>query len=295
MPFLDLDGLRIHYQQKGQGEDIVLIHAITGNMAVWLFGSIMDALATEFRVTAYDLRGHGASGVPDSGYTSADMANDLCDIAGALKLGPALLIGHSFGAVVALHAAVLYPDMVRGLILSDAFFPGLAHLEPNLAEAEIWRQLRDALRAAGIAFDAEVDFTSLFRAAAEVTPAQAEHLRDAMGASWMRWLSQLSRLAPTTCGKDMFAPAGLTAERICAVRRPVIALYDEHTSFAATCGFLRANLPEARVEIVPGAKHLAPLESPEAFIGLVQKHARLLAGGAEREACSSTGTGSSIF
>jgi pimeloyl-ACP methyl ester carboxylesterase len=77
-------------------------------------------------VTAYDLRDHGASDVPDSGYTSADMAADLRNLHAVQGLNPALLVGYSFGAVIAMYSAVSYPDMVRGLILSDPYFPGLA-------------------------------------------------------------------------------------------------------------------------------------------------------------------------
>ncbi len=277
MPMIDLDGLRLHYQQRGQGEDAVLLHAVAGNMSIWLFANLMDELAKEFRVTAYDMRGHGASDVPDSGYTSADMAEDLHNLHAALKLGPALLVGHSFGAVVAMHTAVLYPDMVRGLILSDPYFPGLAHLEPNLAGMEGWRELRDALVGAGVELDEEINFTRLFHVIAELTAPQKEHVRKIMGDAALRWLLQLPRLAPTTCGRDVFAPAGLTAELICQVRQPVIALYDEHTSFQATRRFLEANLPNARVDIVLGAKHLAPLQNTEAFVQLVQGHSRKLA------------------
>jgi pimeloyl-ACP methyl ester carboxylesterase len=274
MPLINLNGLRFHYQQRGQGEDIVLLHAVTSNMSVWLFTNLIDMLAKEFRVTAYDLRGHGASDAPETGYTSADMAEDLHNIHSALNLGPALLVGHSFGAVVGMHAALLYPDMVRGLILSDPYFPGLAHLEP--AETENWREVRDALAGAGVDLGKRVDFARLFRAAAELTSPQIEHIRQTMGEASLRWFAQMPRLASTTCGRDVFAPAGFTADRICQVRQPVIALYDEYSSFQATRRFLEANLSNVRVETMPGASHVAPLQNPDVFNQLVQKYSRLL-------------------
>jgi 3-oxoadipate enol-lactonase len=274
MPLIDLDGIRFHYLQKGSGPDVVLIHAVTSNLSVWLFINLVSILAEEFRVTAYDLRGHGASDTPPAHYTSSDMAEDFSRLHAALGLGPAFLVGHSFGAVVAMHTAVLYPDLVRGLILSDPYFPGLADLEPNLREAGVWREVRTALVAAGAAVGEDVDFAELFRAVAGLTPAQKDQIAKTMGDSSLRWLSQLPRLAPTTCGSDAFEPAGLTAERICQVRQPVVALYDEHTSFQATRRFLEENLRNCRTETVPGAKHLAPLQNPTAFIELVQKYLR---------------------
>jgi 3-oxoadipate enol-lactonase len=274
MPMINLNGVRFHYQQRGRGPDVVLVHAVTSNLSIWLFSGLMDELAKDFRVTAYDLRGHGASEAPADGYTSADMAKDLHALHSALKLGPALLIGHSFGGVVATHAAVLYPAIVRGLILSDPFFPGLADLEPNLADMEGWRQVREALVAAGASLERDVDFTQLFQAIAALTSKQKAQISQAMGEPMLRWLSQLPRLAPTSCGRDVFEPAGLTAERICQVEQPVVALYDEHTSFQATRRFLSANLMNIRVESVPGARHLAPLQSTDVFVRLVQKHCR---------------------
>jgi pimeloyl-ACP methyl ester carboxylesterase len=206
------------------------------------------------------------------------MAEDLRGLHAGLGLGSALLVGHSFGAVVAVHAALLYPEMVRGLILSDPYFPGLAHLEPNLAGAEAWRGVRQALAAAGADPGAGVDFARLFRVAAGLTVEQKDRVGQEMGPAGLRWLAQLPQLAPTTCGRDVFAEAGLTAERICQVRQPVVALYDEHTSFQATRRFLEANLPNCRVEIVPGAGHLAPVQNPAVFVHLVQTHLRSLAG-----------------
>jgi hypothetical protein len=97
-----------------------------------------------------------------------------------------------------------------------------------------------------------------------------------MGEASLRWLLQLSRLAPTKCRRDIFLPAGLSAERIVRVRQPVIALYDEHTSFAATRLFLQENVRDVRVETVPGARHIAVLQSTSAFLQLVDQHCRSL-------------------
>ena len=277
MPYVTLDGVRFHYQQSGHGRDVVLIHAVTSNLAVWLFSGIVEVLSSEFRVTAYDLRGHGTSDVTPAGYTSADMAGDLRGLHAALGLRPAFLVGHSFGAVVATHTAVLYPDIVAGLVLSDPYFPGLGHLEPNLGQSNVWQDLQGVFRSAGVEIGDTVDFTRLFQTVAGLEPEHREAMKVEMGAPGARWLAQLPRLAETTCGADVFAAAGLTEERLRALRQPVVALYDEHTPFRATCRWLQENVPNCSVEIVPGAKHVAVLQNPEVFAGMVQKHLRALA------------------
>jgi pimeloyl-ACP methyl ester carboxylesterase len=272
MPYLTANGVRLHYQQAGQGPDVVLLHAVTSNLAVWLFINLIDVLARDYRVTAYDLRGHGASAVTPTGYTSAEMAEDFRHLHEGLGLGPACLVGHSFGAVVALHAAVLYPERVAGLILSDPYFPGLAHVEPNLGRTPLWVDLREVFRHVGTELGDEVDLTTLFRLVAGLTPGQHQGIRERLGSAAARWLAQLPRLAETTCGTDVLAVAGLTAERIGSVGRPVVALYDEHSPFLATCRYLAEHLPDCVVDIVPGAGHLAPLQNPAVFVEAVRRH-----------------------
>jgi 3-oxoadipate enol-lactonase len=272
VPHTNVNGVNLHYLQAGAGPDVVLLHAVTANMAVWLVSNLVDTLARDYRVTAYDLRGHGLSAATPTGYTSAEMAEDLRGLHDVLGLGPAYLIGHSFGGVVAMHAAATYPDRVSGMILSDPYFPGLARLEPDVGNANVWMDIREMFGHAGLDLGDTIDFTMLFRTVAELSPAQLRLIRERMGSGSTRWLSQLPRLADTTCGRDVFAVAGLTEERIRSVRQPVVALYDEHSPFLATCRFLGDHLPNCTVEIVPGTKHMAPLQNGPLFVELVRKH-----------------------
>jgi pimeloyl-ACP methyl ester carboxylesterase len=274
VPRINIDGLNVHYQQAGSGQDVVLIHAFTANLSVWMFINIIETLATEFRVTAYDLRGHGMTAATPSGYTSAEMAADLRRLCTALDLGPAYLVGHSFGGVIGMHLASEQPELVRGVILSDSYFPGLKQLEPNMGQAGPWQELRQTILAAGTDIGDTVDFGRLFRTMASLSSEQMGAIKQQMGAPGARWLSQITQLAGTTAAEDAFAEAGLTAERIAAVACPVAALYDEHSPFGATCQFLQEHLRDCAVEIVPGARHVAPLQNSAAFVELVQKHLR---------------------
>src|SRR5262245_28815813 len=97
MPDIVVNGTRLFYQQSGDGPGVVLIHAVTSNQAVWVFSGLIADLAANYRVTSYDLRGHGASDSPPSGYTSVVMADDLVGLHSELGLRPAFLVGHSFG------------------------------------------------------------------------------------------------------------------------------------------------------------------------------------------------------
>ena len=209
MPDVDVNGTRLFYQQSGNGPDVVLVHAVTSNQAVWVFTGLTDVIAADgFRVTTYDLRGHGASDRPPTGYTSAAMAEDFRGLHTALGLGPAIVVGHSFGGVVGLHAALVAPQCVAGVILSDSFFPGLRHVEPNYGKPNVWVDLRETFRKVGIDVGETVDFTRLFRVAAGLTPEQIKALDGIVGPVGRGWLRQLPRLAETTCGDEVLAEAG---------------------------------------------------------------------------------------
>jgi pimeloyl-ACP methyl ester carboxylesterase len=278
MPDVVANGVRLFYQQTGSGPDVVLVHAVTSNLAVWMFSGLPDALATDFRVTLYDLRGHGASERPPAGYTSAVMAEDFRQFQAKLGLGPAYLVGHSFGGVLALHAASLFPDAVAGVVLSDSFFPGLKDIEPNFGRMNIWGDLRDTFGKVGVDLGPTVDFSRLFRESATLSAEQTKLLETAVGPFGRGWLRQLPKLAETTCGEGVLTVAGLTAERIAAVQKPVVALYDEFSPFLATCRWLEQNLEDCTAEIIPAAKHLAVLENTPAFTAAVRRHLLRLSG-----------------
>lgn len=278
MPDVEVNGTRLYYQQSGEGPDVVLIHAVTSNQAVWVFTGLIDTLAADgYRVTTYDLRGHGASARPATGYTSAAMAEDLRGLHAALDLKPALVVGHSFGGVVGLHTALLAPECIRGVILSDSFFPGLRQSEPNYGKPNVWVDLRGTFEQVGIELPETIDFAYLFRSTVGLEGERLRTLEGLVGPIGRGWLKQLPKLAQTTCGEEVLAEAGLTAERIAAVPRPIVALYDEFSPFLATCRWLEQNLPQCTAEIIPAAKHLAVLENTPAFTEAVRRHLRRLA------------------
>lgn len=278
MPEVEVNGTRLFYQQTGAGPDVVLIHAVTSNQAVWVFTGLIDALSVDFRVTSYDMRGHGFSARPRTGYTSAVMAEDFRCLHAALGLRPALVVGHSFGGVVGIHAALDAPDCVAGVILSDSFFPGLRQIEPNFGKANVWVDLRETFQAVGVDLSPTVDFAKLFQTAAELSPQQMQILEDRVGMMGRGWLRQLPKLAQTTCGEEVLAEATLTAERISGVLQPVVALYDEFSPFRATCEWLEHHLPVCTTEIIPAAKHLAVVENTIAFTEAVRRHLHRMAG-----------------
>ncbi|HVU50397.1 MAG TPA: alpha/beta hydrolase [Polyangia bacterium] len=126
MPFIQsARGGRLHYAERGEPRSdaapALLVHGAGASSAIWMM--VMARLARAARAVAIDLPGHGPSPLPEAGVAALGLEayrDAVGLLAGTLCLGPSLLVGHSMGALVALEAALAWPDKVRGLVLCAA-------------------------------------------------------------------------------------------------------------------------------------------------------------------------------
>jgi pimeloyl-ACP methyl ester carboxylesterase len=280
MPKVFVNGLNIHYMQAGSGPDMVLLHGLTGSLAAWQWHAV-PALASRFRVLTCDLRGHGESDMPASGYTSAVMAEDLRALLDVLGIERAHLVGHSFGGVVALHLAVLHPDQVLGLTISDSRIRALQPAQ-KCKDWSGWAALKARLEALGIALDEECDLDfSLLDALVFQNPAWSKLARAGDSRRAERWKRLLST---TTARDDLGDVAGLTDDQIRAVRAPVQALYGEISSCLPSLEGLRGLVPNLTATILPGLGHFFPITKPALFAERILAFHRPAAGAAGPDA-----------
>ena len=116
---IDVNGVPVHATDQGEGDGppVILIHGASGNVRDWHFG-ITDMLATSRRVIAMDRPGFGYSGRamdPDAWHPAAQ-ARQLRRAARRMKARKPVLVGHSWGAAVALAWALDAPDEVTGVV-----------------------------------------------------------------------------------------------------------------------------------------------------------------------------------
>ena len=112
-------GLRVGYDRIGDGPDLVLIHGGFADRRMW--GRTPQDLAARFRVTTYDLRGHGETGPSGYAVYSADLfAHDLVALMDALGIAHAHVVGLSLGGVVAQVLAACHGERVERLVLGSA-------------------------------------------------------------------------------------------------------------------------------------------------------------------------------
>jgi pimeloyl-ACP methyl ester carboxylesterase len=119
--FVDLNGIRIHYMEWGRsGPPIVLLHGMNGDASVWK--NLAPILASDYHVVAPDRRGAGKSDKPAEGYNFPTLVNDVSLFSESLKLKPVIVIGHSFGAQLALMTSAMKPKLVSSVVLIDGGF-----------------------------------------------------------------------------------------------------------------------------------------------------------------------------
>jgi len=107
----------IFYTTLGDGPDIVLLHAFPANHEMWL--PVAKSLASKYRVTLIDLRGHGLSSVGEPPATMQKHAADVARVSKVAGVNRAIFAGVSIGGYILFEFWRTFRDQVRGLILAD--------------------------------------------------------------------------------------------------------------------------------------------------------------------------------
>ncbi len=250
---VNVNGVSLPYEIRGEGTPLVLIHGWATHLGYW--DPNMEQLARRHRVIRYDRRGFGsASGKKD---ITADPA-DLKELLDRIGLPRAHVMGHSEGANVALAFALRYPEMVDGLIL---FGPGPLpgqELEPSddfPPEGE-WIALAnrhgiDSLRATIARWGAEH-----FGGPKEPIAAMARDILAVYTGADLLDPAPPSNLVALASVSDL---ADVTASTL------VIYGAEDLSFIVATAELLAADIPEARRAVVPGGGHAVNWQEPDRF------------------------------
>lgn len=128
MPFVNRNGIQIHYQSHGTGTPILFFSETACAGDIWNTFQVPE-FSRDHLVITHDYRGTGKSTKPTTQYSCDDFVDDAVAILDRLNAGPAILLGHSMGGRIALLMALRCPDRVKQIIAASVG-PGVANAPP---------------------------------------------------------------------------------------------------------------------------------------------------------------------
>jgi pimeloyl-ACP methyl ester carboxylesterase len=233
------------------GPVVVFLHGLVIDNLSSLYYSLANPVAQAGAETIlYDQRGHGLSERPPGGYRIEDSVADLVSLVDALEIGcPVHLVGHSYGASIALRAALAEPARFASLVL----------VEPHCADSDDggdWvEDIADMLTASALALEHNPIEGNL--SASEQRKARAVQATN-------------SFLNGTTLIEDIAAAPPFTDDELRGLAVPVLAVYGEYTDLAASARKLGTCVPGCRLEVLPGLGHSVLRDARDVVLAMVQ-------------------------
>lgn len=269
MFYLRCNGNRMAVRQQGSGPDLILLHGLGASSSSW-DGGLLRQLKRHFRVTLYDLRGHGCSDRSEAGYGTQDMALDLQELMDQLEIDSAHLLGHCYGGAIALEMAVLDARRVTSLSLLDAKINRLQQ-EQRLDDSEHVSELQRALLASddhdwaeerhiGLKSLKTLAHLRLMDGAPRIGVPLMPFASDAAG---LRAARQYLELLDNTRAEGEFMMQGASCEELRALKLPLLLMCGEFSRCLPSARQMLDLQPQARFAIVPEAGHFFPATHPE--------------------------------
>jgi pimeloyl-ACP methyl ester carboxylesterase len=251
------DGTRIAFWRSGRGEPLVLVHGTSADHTRW--EKVVPQLAAQFTVFAVDRRGRGESG-DAADYAIGREFEDITAVVDAIG-GPVTLLGHSYGGMCALEAA-LRTSAVRRLILYEPPLPtGTEIYVPGL------RERMDRLLAAG---ENEAVLTTFMTEVVRMPVEHVEHFRSLPG--WDGRVATAHSVVREIHAHDAYR---FEPERWRSFATPTLLLLGSESPpfLAAATEVLRATLPHSTIRLLRGQQHVAMETAPALFVDEILRFA----------------------
>jgi len=244
---IEANGLRLAYTLCGQGSDVVFLHGWMCNRTFWQ-RQCRELAGRNFRCTAVDFRGHGDSDTPAGGYSIEQLAADLSAMMATLGIGPAVIVGHSMGGMVAQHFCLERPEQTAALVL-------VATIASDAEDRLISKRIASDATRMGFARAFDRHFDAWF------APGAPESVRG--------WVKRQMRATPDDLGLELvsdYSRFDLTG-RLGEIRRPalVIGTRSDDSAPPGESRRLAGLIPGARLALIEDCGHFPMLEKPESL------------------------------
>jgi 3-oxoadipate enol-lactonase len=247
----------VHHEVTGPADapPLVLSNSLGADLRMW--DPQAEALAERFRLVRYDTRGHGGSPVPDGPYSIDHVGQDALALLDHLEIERAHWVGLSLGGMTGMWLAINAPERLDRLVLLCT--------SAQLGPPETWRERAETVRAQGTEAVADAGIgrwlTERFRAEHPDTAAWLREMIAATPDSGYAACCAVIEHMDLTPGL-----AGISAPTL------IIAGAQDPTTPPEHGERIAAAVPDARLEVLDPAAHLANVEQPEAVTRLILEH-----------------------
>ena len=269
--FLEVDGVRLHHLRTGHGRPVVLLHGNGTMIEDFALSGVLGAASRRYEVIAFDRPGYGYSERSrDRIWTPEAQADLLSQALVRLGIDKPILVGHSWGAIVAAAWALRHPQQVGGLVLISGYYFPTVRVDVPILSPPALPVIGDLMRYTVSPLIGRLLWPRMVRRLFEPAPVAPSFRR------FPTWMA----LRPS----QLRAAASETLLMIPAVRRlrhhyrelrlPTLVLAgadDRHIGTLDQSARLHELLPDSELRIVPGVGHMLPHTSPREVLAAIDR------------------------
>jgi pimeloyl-ACP methyl ester carboxylesterase len=263
MGFVQARGCNFYYEEQGDGPPILLIPPAGSTASTW--GTLVSDLAGAGRVIAYDRRGYTRSG-GEVVRAAAEHTRDAAAVLDALQARPAVAVGTSAGATIALDLAARRPDLVRAVVVHEAAWQALRH--PDVSGLGTLARMQ------------WLAWRGRYPDAAETLLRWVYSYRDG-GSAWDAFPEawrQTARDNGRSVVADLKSSMGSypRAQDLATITAPVMCTYGSRSRsyMRPLTRSLAHAIPTARVREIDGTAHAVPFDAPDNFAQIIAEAMR---------------------
>ena len=270
--FVEVDGVRLHYLERGTGTPVVLIHGNVVTAEDWILSGVLDQVAAQgHQVFAFDRPGYGYSDRPrGTAWTAAAQADLLRRAFARLDIERPVVVGHSWGTLAALALALAAPAAVRGLVLVSGYYNPTVRADALLVAPAAVPVLGDVLRHTISPLLGAASLPLLLKGMFAPLPVPE---RFQQGFERGMAVRPLQIRAEAEDGAGMAREAAAMRDRYGELRLPMVIMAgsdDQVVDVGRQAIRLHEQIPYSELELVPGAGHMVHHAVPQQVADAVE-------------------------
>lgn len=255
--FIDIGGVRLHYIERGEGQPLVILHGDGSMIEDVVSSGLVDMAAKNHRVIVFDRPGYGYSERPRSKLWTPQKQAELLQRA-LLYLGAEkpIIVGHSWGTLVALSMALDFPTYVKGLVLIAGYYYPTARADVPVMAVPAIPVVGDLIRYTLSPWLARMAWPALMRRVFGPAPTP-----ERFAAEFPVWLAlRPSQLRAAAAETAMLIPSAFSLrDRYHELTLPVAIMAgngDRHVDLHRHSERLHRELPQSTLEVADGVGHM---------------------------------------